>query len=247
MFPIGMGRVPPGLFLPLIVHDEGKRNREDRSGALGLTKGCGPERQQKRRSERPTRPASARDRRVRQEPQGSRGDYSELLFGEAVVCCDLNGGPSVADRDWGRIRVAEHCLDEFLSTVFRSACGFQDQVDLGVAIQFSLLITFGHVAAEMSLALEENGVTTAVSTKQVDPCQPNTTSMREPSGSAPGRETSVRPRMVSQSGAGRLLLPFSKRRSGADGPDLNLGGLQLQVGGSGGAREQFNGCWDVLR
>ena len=30
-------------------------------------------------------------------------------------------------------------------------------------------------------------------------------------------------------------------------PDLDLGGLQLEVDGSGGAREVFDGDWDVLR
>ena len=52
------------------------------------------------------------------------------------------------------------------------------------------------LAAEMSPALEENGVTIAVSKKYVWPRKLNTTSMRAPSGCAPGWGSRGRPGMV---------------------------------------------------
>ena len=49
---------------------------------------------------------------VRQEAWWSRGDGSQLVFGDAVVESGLDGGPGVLDGCWWVVRVTEQVFDE---------------------------------------------------------------------------------------------------------------------------------------
>ena len=50
---------------------------------------------------------------VRKKNQGSRGDGSELLFGNTVLQGSLDDSPSVANGCWWVIRVAVDFFDVF--------------------------------------------------------------------------------------------------------------------------------------
>ena len=76
--------------------------------------------------------------------KGSRGDGSELLFGNTVVLGGLDGGPGR-----GRWSVAVKTFDELLRRVAWSTRGFQndrDQVHTGVPVKLFLFFSFGRVA-----------------------------------------------------------------------------------------------------
>ena len=80
--------------------------------------------------------------------QGSRGDGSQLLFGDAAVERSLDGGPGVSDVCWWVVSVAEKVFDELLCMVAGSSSGFKyewNQVDAGIPFELFLLFTFGHV------------------------------------------------------------------------------------------------------
>ena len=85
---------------------------------------------------------------VRNRCLESRGDGSELLFGDAVVQGGLNGCPGVPDGCWWVFRVAVEVFDEFLCVVARLSSGVKDhwgQVDVeGTCRTFSFLLV-GHV------------------------------------------------------------------------------------------------------
>ena len=108
---------------------------------------------------------------VRNRRHGSSCDGSELLYGDIVVQGGLDGCPCVADECWWVLRVAVEVFDEFWGVVAWLLSGFEneaDQVDAEVPLAHFVFFSFGHVtwealAAEMSPALKENGVTTAVS------------------------------------------------------------------------------------
>ena len=108
---------------------------------------------------------------VRQKTWQSRSDRSELLFGNAVVQCGLDGGPGVPDGCWWVVRVVVKMFDELSGVVSRPSCGFKDewdQVDAGYLSNFffssRLAMYPGRaLAAVMRLTLEEKGETMAVS------------------------------------------------------------------------------------
>ena len=78
-----------------------------------------------------------------------RGDGSELLFGDAVVRCGLNGRPGVPVRNWWVFRVAEEVFHELSCVVAGSSSVLKDerdQVDAGVPVELFLLFAFGHAA-----------------------------------------------------------------------------------------------------
>ena len=86
---------------------------------------------------------------VRNRSLESRGDGSELLFGDTVVQGGLHGSPGVADGCWWVVRIAVLVFDEFLGMVVRSSVGHKDgwgQVDARVPVELSLLFSFGHEA-----------------------------------------------------------------------------------------------------
>ena len=86
---------------------------------------------------------------VRQEAWWSRGDGSQLVFGDTVVESGLDGGPGVLDGCWWVVRVTEQVFDELLCVVAKSSSGLEDewgQVDAGVPVELFLLFTFSHVA-----------------------------------------------------------------------------------------------------
>ena len=71
----------------------------------------------------------------------SRGDDSELLFGDATVECGVDSVPGVLGGCWRVVRVAVECFDEFLCAVAKSSCGFEDewgQVDARVPVELFL-------------------------------------------------------------------------------------------------------------
>ena len=64
----------------------------------------------------------------------SRGDGSQVVFGDAVVESGLDGGPGVLDGCWWVVRVTEQVFDELLCVVAKSSSGLEDewdQVDAG--------------------------------------------------------------------------------------------------------------------
>ena len=82
---------------------------------------------------------------VRQKAWWLRSDRPELLFGNAVVQCGLDGGPSVTDGCWWVVRVVVKVFDELSGVVSRPPCGFKDewdQIDVGVSVE---LFLFPHV------------------------------------------------------------------------------------------------------
>ena len=86
---------------------------------------------------------------VCQEAQRSRGDGSEVLFGDAVAQRGLDGAPSVAGGHWWVVRVAVDGSDEFLGVVAWPSRGVEDewdQVDAGISFEPSLFGAIRHVA-----------------------------------------------------------------------------------------------------
>ena len=66
---------------------------------------------------------------VRNSCLDARGDGSELLLGDAVVECSLDGGPGGTDKCWWVFRVAEEVFDELLCVVAGSSSGLKDERD----------------------------------------------------------------------------------------------------------------------
>ena len=58
---------------------------------------------------------------VRQEAWWSRGDGSQLVFGDAVVESGLDGGPGVLDGCWFVVHVTEQVFDEPQCVVAKSS------------------------------------------------------------------------------------------------------------------------------